>query len=68
MVTKCNVLLVLRYHKNLKLSLCLTNYALRHEDVWGSGYIDPLFLDLSTGQLHVPDALHSRKGPPVPIG
>jgi hypothetical protein len=30
------------------LSLCLTNYALRHEDVWGSGCIDPHFLDLGT--------------------
>jgi hypothetical protein len=25
------------------LSLCLTNYALRHEDVWGSGCIEPGF-------------------------
>jgi hypothetical protein len=24
----------------VKLSLCLTNYALHHEDVWGSGCID----------------------------
>jgi hypothetical protein len=23
----------------VKIFLCLTNYALRHEDVWGSGYI-----------------------------
>jgi hypothetical protein len=23
----------------VKLSLCLTNKALRHEDVWGSGYV-----------------------------
>jgi hypothetical protein len=28
----------------VKLSLCLTNSALRHEDVCGSGCIDPLFL------------------------
>jgi hypothetical protein len=34
--------------KKLKLSLCLINQALRHEDVWGSGGIDPCFLDLST--------------------
>jgi hypothetical protein len=27
--------------KGEKLSLCLTNQALRHEDVWGSGCIDP---------------------------
>jgi hypothetical protein len=26
------------------LSLCLTNYALRHEGVWGSGCIDQIFL------------------------
>jgi hypothetical protein len=43
----------------VKLSLCLTNSALRHEDVWGSGCIDPHFLDLGTscevsGQLHAP--------------
>jgi hypothetical protein len=25
----------------VKKSLCLTNYALHHEDVWGSGCIDP---------------------------
>jgi hypothetical protein len=30
------------------LSLCLTNYALRHEDVWGSGCIDPCIRDLGT--------------------
>jgi hypothetical protein len=33
-------------HIKLKLSLCLTNYALLHEGVWGSGCIDPHFLDL----------------------
>jgi hypothetical protein len=32
--------------RNVKLSLCLTNSALRHEDVWGSACIDPRFLDL----------------------
>jgi hypothetical protein len=32
----------------VKLSLCLTNYALRHEGVWGSGCIDTYFLDLGT--------------------
>jgi hypothetical protein len=32
----------------LKLSLCLTNWALRHEDVWGSGCIDPRFLERGT--------------------
>jgi hypothetical protein len=29
-------------------SPCLTNYALRHVDVWGGGCIDPRFLDLGT--------------------
>jgi hypothetical protein len=29
------------------LSLCLTNEALRHEGVWGSGCIDQHFLDLA---------------------
>jgi hypothetical protein len=31
-----------------KISLCLTNFALRHEDVWGSGFVVPRFLDLDT--------------------
>jgi hypothetical protein len=31
---------------NSVLSLFLTNYALRHEDVWGSVCIDPHFLHL----------------------
>jgi hypothetical protein len=34
---------------NLSLCLtCLTTKALRHEDIWGNGYIDPRFLDLGT--------------------
>jgi hypothetical protein len=32
----------------VKLSLCLSNWALCHEGIWGSGYIDPHFLNLST--------------------
>jgi hypothetical protein len=32
----------------VKLSLCLTNQALRHGDVWGCGCIDPRFLGLGT--------------------
>jgi hypothetical protein len=32
----------------MKLSLCLTSEALRHEGVWGSGCIDQRVLDLST--------------------
>jgi hypothetical protein len=34
--------------KKVKLSLCLTNLALRHKGAWGSGCIDPRFLDLGT--------------------
>jgi hypothetical protein len=34
--------------KQVKLSVCLTNYALRHEGVWESECIDPYFLDLGT--------------------
>jgi hypothetical protein len=29
--------------KKVRLSLCLTNLALRHEGVWGNGRIDPHF-------------------------
>jgi hypothetical protein len=38
------------FNRNSELSsfLCLTNYTLRHEDVWGSGCIDPHFLDFAT--------------------
>jgi hypothetical protein len=32
----------------VKLSFCLTNSALRHKGIWGSGCIDPHFLDLGT--------------------
>jgi hypothetical protein len=42
---------------------CLTNKALLHEDVWGSGCINPRFLGLgnSLKELHVPVALPSGK-------
>jgi hypothetical protein len=33
---------------NVKLSLYLTNQALRNKELWGSGCIDPGFLDLGT--------------------
>jgi hypothetical protein len=33
----------------VNLTLCLTNKALRHKGVWGSGCIDPDFLDLGSG-------------------
>jgi hypothetical protein len=32
----------------VQLSPCLTDEALRHEDVWESGCIDPHFLDLGS--------------------
>jgi hypothetical protein len=32
----------------VKMYLYVTNLALRHEGVWGSGYIDPHFLDFGT--------------------
>jgi hypothetical protein len=35
-------------YKKVKLPLSLTNSALRHEDVWGSGCIDPDILGLGT--------------------
>jgi hypothetical protein len=34
--------------KKIKLSLCLTNWTLRQEDVWGTGCIDPRILALGT--------------------
>jgi hypothetical protein len=58
----------------VKLSLCLTNLALRHQGVWGSGCIDPLFLDLGTSWRRVVSftrlPLYPLPGiePPVPIG
>jgi hypothetical protein len=41
---------------SVKLSVFLTTEALRHEGAWGSGCIDPHFLDL--GQLHSPVGGH----------
>jgi hypothetical protein len=34
------------YKGKVNLSLCLTNQPLQHEGVWGSGCIDPRFLNL----------------------
>jgi hypothetical protein len=48
----------------LKLSLCLINKALRCEDVWGNGCIDPHFLDLGSSRRWVinfePRSLYPR--------
>jgi hypothetical protein len=55
----------------VKFSLCLTNLALRHEGVWGSGFIDQNFflprhyLEVS-GQLHASAALPRGKSPRYP--
>jgi hypothetical protein len=56
----------------VKLSLCLTNSALRHEGVWGSGCINPNFLDLGTSWRWVvsftPLPLYPRgKSPRYPL-
>jgi hypothetical protein len=56
----------------VKLSLCLTNWALRHEGVWGSGCIDPHFLDLGASWRWVvsftPRPLYPRrKSPRYPL-
>jgi hypothetical protein len=34
--------------RRINLSQCLTNEALRHGDLWGSGCTDPCFLDIGT--------------------
>jgi hypothetical protein len=39
---------IVKRNVRVKLSICLTNKALRHEDVWGNGCIDPHFLNLGT--------------------
>jgi hypothetical protein len=55
----------LKYCK-VKLSLCLTNYAPRDTEVWGSEGIDPAFftsvLD-GGGQLYAPATLRQGKQP-----
>jgi hypothetical protein len=57
--------------KKVKLYLCLTNWTLHHEGVWGSGCIDPHFLDLDTSWRWVcftPRQLYPRrKSPPYPL-
>jgi hypothetical protein len=39
--------------KKIKLFMCLTNWALRHEGIWRSGCTDPHFLDLDTSWRQV---------------
>jgi hypothetical protein len=66
---KYNIKKMFKHKVKVKLSLCLTNYALRHEDVWESGCIEPRLLDLGTGSrcgdLHGKAALSPGKEPPV---
>jgi hypothetical protein len=51
-----------------KLSLCLANSAQRHLDVWGSGRIDPRFLDLGTSWRLVVRSLYPwGKSPRYPL-
>jgi hypothetical protein len=56
----------------VKSSLCLSNEALLHEGVWGSGCIDPHFLDLGTSWRWVvsftPRSLYRRgRSPRYPL-
>jgi hypothetical protein len=58
--------------EKVKLPLCLTNYALCHEDVWGSGCTDPLFLTLTLvgGELSASRSTHFTpwgKSPQYPL-
>jgi hypothetical protein len=58
---------------NVKLSLCLINWAPHHEDIWGTEGTAPLILNLGTrwkrGVSSTPRPLYPRgKSPRVPIG
>jgi hypothetical protein len=60
------------YYGVVKLSLCLTNQALCHEGLLGSGCMDPLILDLGikaevSGQLHARTLYSQGKPPPPPV-
>jgi hypothetical protein len=52
--------------EKVKLFVCLSNYALCHEEVWGSGCIGPCFLDLGTSWRSVISFM-SAALPPVTI-
>jgi hypothetical protein len=54
--------------KKVKLSVCLTNKALRHESIWRSGCIDPRYLDLGTKWRWVVTFTIQPLYPRVPIG
>jgi hypothetical protein len=56
----------------VNVSLCLVNYALRHEDVWRSGCIDPCFIGLGTNwrwvvRLTPRPPYPRRKSPQYPL-
>jgi hypothetical protein len=51
--------------KKINLSLCLNKQALHHEGVWGSGCIDPHFLDLGTSWRWV---VSFKSRPLYPLG
>jgi hypothetical protein len=58
-------------NKNVN-SHCITNWAVRHEGLWGSGCVDPRFLDLGTSLKCVvsitPRLLYPRrKSPRYPL-
>jgi hypothetical protein len=52
----------------IKLSLCLTNKTLRHEDVWGSGDIAPSFLTSAPDGGEWSASCLCRFTPPPPGG
>jgi hypothetical protein len=52
----------------LKLSLCLINYALRHENVWGSGGIAPVFLTSALDGASRPGRFITTEKAPLHIG
>jgi hypothetical protein len=67
-ITKIRQSCVLSECKNIKLSLCLTNWALRHEDVWESVCIDTSFLDLCASWRSVVSFTPLSLYPLLPIG
>jgi hypothetical protein len=59
----CDTMNVITRGKS-KIALCLSNEVLRHQGLWGSGCIDPYFLDLGTSWRQVvsftPRSLYPR--------
>ena len=74
-LTPASVYKISSFHKNVKLSLCVINEALRHEDVFWSGDSAPPLLTAAldvgggvSGQLHPLAALTPGKEAPAPSG